>query len=314
MNVQKIVWEAERQKLIVPAYNVPFLPMVEPVIQAAKDEDVFAMVQVARADWEKFQAESLEKAAREYLAFADGVHTSLHLDHVPVIDEDGKLVDYEPIIRRAVQCGYQSVMLDASRLPLEENIRVTVQIADYVHQNQIPLESELGMVMGHESGPTPPYEEIFRTRRGFTRVEDAVRYVREAGCDWLSVAIGNIHGALSDQLAGQPKPAARLDIDHLRAIHEAEKLPIVLHGGSGIPAEYIRAGMRDGIAKINIGTELRVAYVRTLEQTKSVAKAQDAVYDVVRRTMSQLLQITGSARLLHNDLPAVWQAERGADA
>lgn len=91
-------------------------------------------------------------------------------DHVPVIDEDYQRVDYRSLIERAIRAGYQSVMIDGSRLPLEENISATREAADLAHAAQIPCEAELGAVMGHENKVMPPYEEIFASKMGFTRL------------------------------------------------------------------------------------------------------------------------------------------------
>lgn len=294
----KIMKEAQKQHLTIPAFNVPYIPMIAPLVQAAKDENAFALIQAARADWEKFEAVSLESVAKEFEVQADSRYVALHLDHIPVIDEDGYEVDYMNLLQRAIGCGFQSVMLDASRLDLDENIRVTEEAVTYAHAHEIPLEAELGTVMGHEAGPLPPYEELFLSKQGFTKVKDAERYVRETGCDWLSVAIGSIHGALQQGIALQSKPKARLDIEHLEKIREATNVPIVLHGGSGIEPEYIRAGIQAGIAKINIGTEIRQAYLKTLGETKSMLKAQDSVYEVARRSIAEVLQMTGSAQCL----------------
>jgi hypothetical protein len=93
--------------------------------QAIVDEKTVAMVQVARLEWEKFEAKSPEAVAEEYFKYYDPKYTLLHLDHVPVIDEDHKRVDYLPILERAAKAGYQSCMVDGSRLPLDENIAVT---------------------------------------------------------------------------------------------------------------------------------------------------------------------------------------------
>ena len=160
-------------------------------------------MQVARLEWEKFASGSPEAVAEEFRRHQDPEHVRLHLDHVPVIDEDQRAVDYLPILRRAIAAGYQSVMVDGSRLSLEENIRATRAVAELAHAAGIPCEAELGAVLGHEAGPLPPYEELFASGRGFTDPEEAARFVRESGCDWLSVAIGNIHGAISAGRAGQ---------------------------------------------------------------------------------------------------------------
>jgi len=235
--------------------------------------------------------------AKEYEKYAIPAHTLLHLDHVPVIDEDYKEVDYMAILRRAFDAGYQSVMVDGSRLKLEDNIRVTKEVAEAAHRVGLPCEAELGAVMGHESGPIAPYEEIFATKKGFTDLEEARRFARESACDWLSVAVGNIHGAVADQLRDQKKPEARLDVTHIEALSAATGLPLVLHGGSGINVDYIRRGIKAGIAKINVGTELRQAYEQGLRDGGSVA-ACDRVYAKTSEVIRDMLGIDGSRDIL----------------
>ena len=275
--------------MAIPAFNIPYLPMVEPVAKAIADEKLKAIIHVARVEWEKFSARSLEDVAQEYKKHEKLGFTLLGLDHIPVIDEDNKRVDYKSIILRAIDAGYQSVMIDGSRLKLEENIEATAEIAAIAHNAGLACEGELGAVMGHESGPQRPYEEIFQSRLGFTDPDEAKRFARESRCDWLSVAVGNIHGAVAEATRHQKKPAARLDVDHIRKLFQVTGLPLVLHGGSGIPAEYIRQAISAGIAKINIGTEIRQAYEKSIEETTgNVALAQDRVYLRVREIITEL--------------------------
>ena len=103
---------ASKAGLVIPAFNVPYLPMIEPVIRAIVDQDCFALVEVARLEWIKFEAVSLVAAMEEFLKWNNPDHVRLHLDHVPVIDEDDLQVDYLSVIREAIQLGYQSVMVD----------------------------------------------------------------------------------------------------------------------------------------------------------------------------------------------------------
>ena len=290
MNAQEVVLDAQRRKTVIPAFNIPYLPMVEPVAEAIADEKILAIIQVARAEWEKFSAQSLEDVAREYRKHEKPGFTLLGLDHVPVIDEDYKNVDYKEIILRAIEAGYQSVLIDGSRLDLEANIAATREVAEMVHREGLACEGELGSVMGHESGPAKPYEEIFQARLGFTDLEEAKRFVVETQCDWLSVAVGNIHGAIAEATRSQKKPTARLDIDHIRKLYQITGIPLVLHGGSGIPAEYIRQSITAGIAKINIGAEIRQAYEKSMEETSgNVVAAQKRVYLHVREIITDIL-------------------------
>lgn len=275
----QIIRTARQKGLVVPAFNVPYLPMVEPVVRAIVDQDCFALVETARLEWIKFEAHSAAAVMKEYQKWAQPEHMRIHLDHVPVIDEDLQRVDYLEIIREALELGYESVMVDGSRLPLEENIKATRQVVEMAHRRGVPVEAELGAVMGHETGPLPPYEELFASGRGFTDVEEARRFARESGCDWLSVAAGNIHGAVSGIARDQPKVEARLNLEHLEKLYQATGLPLVLHGGSGIKRDNVLAAIKKGITKVNIGTEIRQAYEHAWRATGSIAKAQDACYE-----------------------------------
>jgi fructose-bisphosphate aldolase, class II len=286
-------WEA---RTVVPAFNIPQLPMMAPVARALRDTECFGLIQVARLEWTKFGAGSLAAIRQEYQRCRDDRFMRLHLDHVPVIDEDGAAVDYPPIIREALALGYQSVMIDGSRLGLDENIAATREVARMAHEAGVPVEGELGAVLGHEAGPLPPYEELFASGRGFTDPSDAQRFVRESGVDWLSVAVGNVHGAISAAAIGLKKVQARLSIERLDQIGRAVGVPLVLHGGTGIRREDVLEGVRHGIAKINIGTAIRQPYLKRMGE--SIAAAQEAVYREAVRTIREELAIEGSARVL----------------
>ena len=291
MNIQEIVLGAQQRKTAILAFNIPYLTMVEPVANGIADEKIQGIIQVARAEWEKFSAQSPEAVAGEYRKHEKPGFTVLGLDHVPVIDEDNQKVDYKEIILRAIEVGYQFVMLDGSRLDFEANISATREIAEITHKAGLACEGELGAVMGHESGPPMPYEEIFQSRLGFTDCIEAKRFAAETGCDWLSVAAGNIHGAIAEATRHQKKPAARLDIDHINSLFKAAEIPLVLHGGSGIPVDYVKRSIAAGIAKINIGAEIRQAYENCMEETGGkVTAAQDRVYNRVRELITGLLR------------------------
>lgn len=290
---REIIQKARELAIGLPAFNIAHLPMVEPVIRAVRDQDSFALIEVARVEWMKFGARGPAAVMEEFHRHDDPLHVRIHLDHVPVVDEDGMKVDYIPIMEEALSLGYQSVMIDASRLPLEENIRATRGVADLAHGAGVPVEAELGAVLGHEAGPLPPYEELFRTGKGFTRPEEASRFVRESGCDWLSVAIGNVHGAVGEATKGRKKVEARLSLDHLERLSGVTGVPLVLHGGSGIRQEDMLASMRRGIAKINVGTEIRQAYELALGAKGDVPAAREAVYGRTVSLIRDWFRLTG---------------------
>jgi len=294
----EIIRNAHQAGIAIPAFNVPCLAMIEPVIRAVADQDCFALVEVARLEWIKFESQSPAAGREEFVKWNQPDHVRLHLDHIPVIDEDNQRVDYLSIIREAIELGYDSVMVDGSRLDLEENIEATRQVVDVAHAAGIPCEAELGAVLGHEAGPLPPYDELFESGMGFTDVQEARRFVRETGCDWLSVAIGNVHGAISGAMKDRKKVEARLDLEHLERLRRAAGIPLVLHGGSGVKREHVLAAIRRGITKVNIGTEIRQAYQSALRPSGSVAAAQDAVYERTSWVIQDYFGLSGTRALV----------------
>lgn len=295
--ISKIMIKARSLQKVIPAFNIPYLPMMEPVVKALKEKDAFGQIAVARLEWVKFKSGSIETVANEYSRVGDTGVTSLHLDHVPVIDEDGLRVDYLLDINRALEAGYSSVMIDGSRLSLEANIKAVNEIVESAHSKNVAVEAELGAVMGHEAGPLPDYEALFSSGRGFTDTEEALHFLNSTGVDWLSVAVGSVHGAITAART-RVKIAARINIEHLAAINEKLGIPLVLHGGSGIPSSYLLDSFKHGIAKLNIATDIRQPYEKLMD--KSVESAQVAVYETMLGIID-MLGIAGSAALLKAD-------------
>jgi len=288
-------WEAQTA---IPSFNVPHLPMMEPIIRALRDTETLGQVSVARVEWKRFGSGGIRPIFEEYQRVKDERTVRLHLDHIPVIDEEDERVDYSSLLAEALALGYDSVMVDGSRLPLGENIAVARGVVKMARRadGSPAVEAELGAVLGHEAGPLPPYEELFASGQGFTDVDEARRFVQETGVDWLSVACGNIHGAVSGAAKSEKKVQARLNLEHLARLREATGVPLVLHGGSGIERECVLAGIRVGIAKINIGTNVRQPYEAALAD--GVEAAQQVAYETVVQLVTEELQVAGSARRL----------------
>jgi ketose-bisphosphate aldolase len=299
LNSGTILSNAWKKEIVIPGFNIPYIPMMEPVIRALNETGTFGFIMVARLEWIKFRSGSMKAIHDEYNKLKDSRYTRLHLDHIPVIDEDNLRTDFIGIITEALELGFDSVMIDGSRLSLEENIEKTRQVVEMSHKSGIPVEAELGAVMGHESGPLPPYEELFRTGKGFTSPEEALRFVQETGTDWLSVAIGNVHGAISGAARSDKKIEARLAIPHLKRINDLVHVPLVLHGGTGIDRDYLMQSFKHGIAKINIATAIRQPYEKLMNI--SVKEAQNAVYNEMLDIISNQLEIKGSASRIFDD-------------
>ena len=207
----QIMLRAYKAHVALPAFNIPYLPMMEPVTKAIADEDSFALIEVARLEFIKFEAVSQAAVKAEFDKWQNPGHMRLHQDHVPVIDEDGLHIDFAADLQSAIDLGFGSVMVDGSRLSLDANIAATRQAAEIAHRGGVPCEAELGAVMGHEAGPMPPYEELFASGKGFTDVAEAKRFVQESG---LRLALRRVrqrprrHRGRAEGSSQSPKPGS----------------------------------------------------------------------------------------------------------
>lgn len=189
----------------------------------------------------------------------------LHLDHS----------DSYELVANCLEAGFDSVMIDASEKSLEENIAITQKVVLLAAKYNANVEAELGYVakLGQSTEKT-----------GFTDPEEARYFVEQTGVDALAVAIGSAHGFYKEE----PK----LDIERLRQIHQITDVALVLHGGSGIPASSLREAINNGICKINLATEIKNIFIRTLDKCLSAKEEIDlrklfppaikAVSDLVR--------------------------------
>ena len=146
--------------------------------------------------------------------------------------------------QKAIDAGFTSVMIDASRLPLEENIRLTKEVVDYAHSRGVTVEAEIGHIGGTE-------DNITNTSNN-AHLDECITLVKETNIDSLAPALGSVHGLYK----GEPN----LDFKTMKEISELLEVPLVLHGGTGIPEYQIKEAISCGINKININTELQIAW------------------------------------------------------
>lgn len=178
------------------------------------------------------------------------VPVAIHLDHGS---------SYE-VCKEAIDAGFTSVMIDASKYELDENIRITKQVVDYAKERNVSVEAEVGHVGGSEDGVVSGIL--------YAEVEDCVRFVNETKVDFLAPALGSVHGPYH----GEPK----LAFDRMEEIKEKCNVPLVLHGGSGIYDEQIRKAIECGICKLNINTELQQAWTLGV---RNKLNSDENVYD-----------------------------------
>ncbi len=232
VNMKYILDAANRDNYAVMAVNSVNMEMARAVIQAAEEEHSPIIVQFGVGQMKKLANPDQMVPMIKALAEKATVPVCLNLDHGPSFEAEVN----------AIQRGFTNVMIDASSLPYEENVRRTRQIVDLAHAKGISVEAELGHVGQAADGDG-------KTSDMYTNVEQAVDFVKATGVDALAVAIGTAHGKYP---AGY---VPVLDFERLAELKAALKMPLVLHGGSGSGEENIRKAVAGGINKINVCTD-----------------------------------------------------------
>lgn len=268
----ELINRAYREGYAIGAFNVNNMEIVQAIVEAAEAERSPAILQASQGAIRYAGIEYITALARE-AARSTSVPLALHLDHG---------TDFNQVIR-CIRNGFSSVMYDGSHEPLEVNIEKTAKIVEIAHAVGVSVEGEIGRLVGIEDDIS-----VSELEAALTVPEHAERFVRETGIDFVAVAIGTRHGFYK----GEPK----LDFDRLRRIRELVNIPIVLHGGSGVPDHQVRQAISLGVSKINIDTELRHAFVTAVRQVlaenpdeidprKILGPGRDAMRERVREKM-----------------------------
>ncbi len=227
--------KAQKGKYAVGAFNFPDLSSIQGIAQAAaaKKSPIIIMPAVLTMDemGDEMCYSTIEAISHQY----PDIDIAIHLDHCS---------DFERI-KRCIDYGYTSVMIDASAYPFEENVERTCRVVEYASRYGVTVEAELGHIGGTEDNITVDEKKAL-----FTKPEDAVKFVELTGVGALAIAVGTAHGFY--------KSKPKLDFERIAEIRAATDVPLVLHGGSGVPDEDFKKAISLGITKINIGAELKV--------------------------------------------------------
>jgi fructose-bisphosphate aldolase class II len=243
MNMKDLLAVAKVNYFAVPAFNISSNMLLTGAIEAS-EEAQSPVILAIHPDELKFVRPSFVAAA---IAEANkaSVPVCIHLDHGSSFAQ----------IMEAIQCGFTSVMIDASLLPLEENIAISKQVVALAHSINVSFEGELGTI-----GTTGPEAEAGTDVIIYTNPDDVVTYVNATGVDTLAVAIGTSHGIYPKDR----KPELKLDL--LKEIASRVEIPLVLHGGSANPDNEIAAAVAIGINKINISSDIKDAFYQKARQ------------------------------------------------
>ncbi len=266
-----VLTEAARGRTAVAGFTAYNLETVQAIRAAAEATGAPVILQAGASG---FRHGGWALAHLALAAAADSsARIGVHLDHSRDLEE----------IRACLDLGYTSVMVDGSHLPFRENVELTREAAELAHAAGAWVEGELGALAGDEDRSTD-------ARSGaFTDPREAARFVEETGVDALAVAVGNVHGFTSTPV--------RLDFDRLAEIHASCPVPLVLHGASGLPPADREAALDRGVAKVNVNTELRQAFLAAVEEALPddghdlagvLAAGRRAVERVAHRTALEL--------------------------
>lgn len=228
---------ANEHSFAVPAFNISDWAMFKGIVEISEETNAPLIIGI--------HPDEVRHIGREMIT---GIIERSHGASVPIAIHWDHGATYEQILQ-AIQFGFTSVMIDGSLKPFEENVAITRKVTDSAHALGVSVEGELGTIGGNDS-----YAEAGAAEIIYTDPDDAVTFVEQTGVDSLAVAIGTFHGLYPAHL----KPELKLDL--LKEIKSRVQIPLVLHGGSGNPDDEIRESARIGINKINISSDIKVAY------------------------------------------------------
>ncbi|MBF0197923.1 MAG: class II fructose-bisphosphate aldolase [Planctomycetes bacterium] len=238
-----ILADARKNAYAVPMFDVSNYEMIRSVIEAAEERQSPVMLGALKPDIEGVGLDYFIAMAQT-AAKTSSIPIAIHLDHACSLEE----------CQRVIEAGFNSVMIDGSATPFAENASMTKEVCDYAHKRGIDVEAELGHVPDAISGQGEAAHQGYEHKEikdCLTQPDQVLRYVEQTGVDSLAVAIGTAHGSYIS--------TPELDISRLQEINSSSPIPLVLHGGSGTPDEQIKNAIANGIAKINVFTDILIA-------------------------------------------------------
>ena len=273
--LREAIAEMAAQGGAIGHFNIGELSAFEAIAKAVRTTGLPAIIGTSEGEKEFIGAR--EAAALVAALRAEGLPVYLNADHHHSLEK----------IKDAVAAGYDAVLFDGGKLPLDENIAQARAVVQFVKaaNAQILVEGELGNIgSGSEMRTAVPAEAQIQLEN-LTKPEEAARFVKETGVDLLVPAVGNFHGMVA---GGTEK---KLNIDRIREIRAAAGVPLVLHGGSGSRDEDFRAAIKAGIAVVHVSTELRVALRSGLEESFKEMPTEVAPFKLFARSTEEMAEI-----------------------
>lgn len=268
--LKEVLTWADERNVAVPAFNIDNIDLAQSLMAAVEEEQKPVIFQVGQGAIRIGRLELLAAVVKTMAARTE-LPVVLHLDHGASFEQ----------AMACIRAGFTSVMFDGSSMSLEENIQQTRLVARAAHAAGISVEAELGAIPGVEDG-------ISANGTAKVRLEDVDTFIHCVEVDALAVSIGNAHGMY--------KAEPKLDFDLLRNIRQLDgTVPhLVLHGGSGLKDEVIRTAIHEGVRKINVATEIRLAYLEGLDSaagTKDIYRYAAAAKDSIMKVAKEKIRL-----------------------
>lgn len=244
MNMKDLLTVAQKNHFAVPAFNIGSDQLLKAVMETVKELKSPVILEMSPDEFNFVGYAQIQ--AMLYEAAHTDVPVCIHLDHGD---------SYETVVR-AIQAGMTSVMIDASKLPYEENVAITKKVVETAHIANVSVESELGTIGTTGNSIEGGTEGVI-----YTVPEEAKQFIEDTGIDTFACAIGTAHGIYPKDM----KPKLRIDI--LKDITDQVSVPLVLHGGSSNKDEEIAEAVKNGICKINISSDIKVAFYEQARKT-----------------------------------------------
>jgi fructose-bisphosphate aldolase class II len=242
VTTKELLEKAMREKYAVGAFNANNIEMVQAIIEAAEEESAPVILQASQGAIKYAGLENVTAIVKNAADMAK-IPIALHLDHG---------TNYEQNVK-CLRIGFTSLMFDGSKLPYEENVSITRKVVEMGHAVGVPVEGEIGKIGGTEDHIT-----VSEVEADMTEPEEALRFVEDTGVDSLAVAVGSVHR--------MKKKEAKLDHERIKRIAELVKIPLVLHGSSGVMDDEMKKGIKEGLCKINVATQLNMAFVEGMRK------------------------------------------------
>lgn len=236
VNGFKLMDYAKEKQILLPAFNTTNYELTSGIIKGFESTGLGGYIAISSSNLKLSSPKIIADMVKSVMTDTT-TPVSLHLDHGKSFED----------VKACIDAGFTSIMVDASHLPFEENIKEVRKTVEYCHFYGIPVEAELGAIQGKEDDHVS--EEDAKTNPA-----DVREFIERTGCDLLAVSIGNVHGM---------DLSPNLDFPLLEEISSISSVPLVLHGGSGIPFDQVRKAKEKNLIKVNYGSDLRQAFIRT---------------------------------------------------